>query len=95
MKRTPLRSRPRVRPGWWQVRKFIASRADERCEANAAEGCTRRGAHAHHIVPRSQGGGDEPGNLLWVCAPCHETIHHYPTRSYEHGWLRHHWEGVR
>jgi hypothetical protein len=35
-----------------------------------APGCSRRAVHAHHIRPRSQGGGDEPENLVALCA-CH------------------------
>jgi hypothetical protein len=33
-------------------------------------GCSRRAAHAHHVTPRSHGGGDEDENLAAVCA-CH------------------------
>jgi hypothetical protein len=33
-------------------------------------GCSRRAVHAHHVVPRSRGGGDEPENLVGLCA-CH------------------------
>ncbi len=38
-----------------------------RCQA---PGCSRRAVHAHHVVPRSRGGGDEPENLVALCA-CH------------------------
>lgn len=31
--------------------------------------------HAHHIVPRSLGGLDIPGNLVYVCTACHSKIH--------------------
>jgi hypothetical protein len=34
-------------------------------------GCTRRACHAHHIVPRSRGGSDDPWNLVALCA-----LHH-------------------
>jgi hypothetical protein len=34
-------------------------------------GCSRRACHAHHIVPRSRGGSDEPWNLVALCA-----LHH-------------------
>jgi hypothetical protein len=37
----------------------------------AVPGCSHRGEHRHHIVYRSRGGGDEPGNLIWLC-----TAHH-------------------
>ncbi|MEE9282419.1 MAG: HNH endonuclease, partial [Myxococcota bacterium] len=34
--------------------------------------CTsRRQLHAHHIVPRSQGGGDEDSNRLTLCVSHH------------------------
>lgn len=34
--------------------------------------CTsRRELHAHHIVPRSQGGGDEETNLITLCVAHH------------------------
>ena len=29
----------------------------------------------HHIVKRSQGGKDEPENLITLCHPCHDKIH--------------------
>jgi len=33
-------------------------------------GCSRRAVHAHHVVPRSRGGGDEFWNLVALCALC-------------------------
>lgn len=29
----------------------------------------------HHIVPISKGGGDEPSNLITLCAECHKEWH--------------------
>ena len=29
----------------------------------------------HHIVPVSQGGGDEPSNLITLCRECHKKRH--------------------
>src|SRR4051812_2623427 len=34
-------------------------------------GCSRPAVHAHHIVPRSQGGTDDPANLVSLCASHH------------------------
>jgi len=34
-------------------------------------GCSRHACHAHHIIPRSRGGSDEPWNLVALCA-----LHH-------------------
>lgn len=31
--------------------------------------------HIHHIVPVSEGGGDEPSNLITLCEECHKKIH--------------------
>jgi 5-methylcytosine-specific restriction endonuclease McrA len=33
--------------------------------------CSRPAAHAHHIVRRSQGGSDDPSNLVSLCAAHH------------------------
>ena len=33
-------------------------------------GCSRRAKHAHHIIPKSRGGTDDPGNLVGLCT-CH------------------------
>jgi 5-methylcytosine-specific restriction endonuclease McrA len=40
----------------------------------AACGATDTLQH-HHIVPRSEGGGDDPINLVTLCTPCHHKIH--------------------
>lgn len=56
------------------------------CEAGTRV-CVGRAVHLHHRRLRSQGGGNEPENLLAVCAPCHDHIHRNPAESYERGWL--------
>jgi len=73
---------------WNRSRRWIEGRSGGACEAKTPA-CTGRGAHAHHIVMRSQGGDDGTGNLLWVCPPCHSYIHEHPAESYDAGWLRH------
>lgn len=57
------------------------------CEAKSKV-CTGRAAHRHHILRRSQGGKDEPANLLAVCSACHVFIHDHPLQAYEKGWMR-------
>jgi hypothetical protein len=44
-------------------------------------GCSRAATHAHHVDFRSHGGGDEPENLVGLCA-----FHHL--RCIHGGWLR-------
>jgi len=42
-------------------------------------GCSRAAVHAHHIKPRSQGGSDDPSNLISLCAAHHlHGIHRRP-----------------
>ena len=44
-------------------------------------GCSRAAAHAHHVVYRARGGGDEASNMVGVCAAHHlHGIHR--------GWVR-------
>jgi len=44
-------------------------------------GCSAHGPlHLHHIVFRAHGGGDEPGNLVTLCAFHHKALHD--------GWIR-------
>ena len=38
--------------------------------------CDRHpGIHVHHRIHRSQGGGDVPENLVWLCGACHDEAH--------------------
>jgi 5-methylcytosine-specific restriction endonuclease McrA len=37
--------------------------------------CGHRPSHSHHIVPRAIGGSDATGNLVRLCANCHEQMH--------------------
>lgn len=39
-------------------------------------GCgVRENLHLHHIVYRSQGGTDDPSNLITLCFKCHDMVH--------------------
>jgi len=54
-RRNTPRNRAMERDGWW-------------CKV---PGCSRPGAQNHHIILRSQGGGEDPGNRTALCAPHH------------------------
>ena len=69
------------------IRAFVAERAGGLCEAQTSGVCTTYGQHAHHVLRRSQGGQDEPSNLLFVCAKCHMWIHDHPDRACALGLL--------
>lgn len=34
------------------------------------------GLEIHHVIPVSEGGGDEPENLITLCHECHMARHH-------------------
>ena len=69
------------------ARARVLSRNGGRCEVGA-EGCFGAAHHVHHIRRRSQGGTDDDGNLLALCAWCHDYVHAHPAVSYGRGWLR-------
>jgi hypothetical protein len=55
------------------VRRAILARDQHRCRV---PGCT----HAtfldiHHVVPRSEGGSNDPGNLIGICSAHHRAAH--------------------
>ncbi len=50
------------------TRTRVVERDGLRC---TTPGCSRPSAQNHHVVRRSQGGSDDPGNLTPVCAPHH------------------------
>jgi len=54
-------------PEWRRLRAVVLQR-DPVC---ATRGCGRPSSHVDHIVPRSRGGADTPGNLRGVCVSCH------------------------
>ena len=65
----------------WQpalpTRRTLSQRVIERDGGRCqVPGCSRAAVHAHHIVPRSQGGSDEEDNLTAVCEAHHlHAIH--------------------
>lgn len=75
-----------------KVRGEVVARALHRCEI---EGCDQGVDHLHHRLMRSQGGPHTEANLLGLCSPHHDDVHHNPERSYALGLLvrRHSAEG--
>lgn len=48
--------------------------------------------HRHHRQLRSQGGTDEPVNIIFVTPQLHAWIHANPAESYAKGWLVKSWQ---
>jgi len=58
--------------GFYNVKAFVLHRDGHQCQKCK----TKKGKlHVHHLVFRSQGGSDEPNNLLTLCVECHEELH--------------------
>lgn len=67
-------------------KRVKASQAEwDRLREEKLDGCricgTSHGLQLHHIVPRSQGGGDVAPNLVCVCWVCHTHIENREQQS--------------
>ena len=72
------------------ARRFVYGRSAGRCEcAGFNPDCTGVGQVAHHRRRRSQGGGHDPENLLWLSDPCHAYVHDHPTSAFPAGLMLH------
>lgn len=60
------------------VQKRVLARDRGHCQV---PGCSRAAIHVHHVAFRSHGGGDEPENLVGLCAAHHLHAVHV-------GWVR-------
>jgi hypothetical protein len=70
----------RKRSSWKATRHKLS--ASGVCEVCGWEPPEKRLLHAHHVVPRCHGGGDEPENLLVVCPNHHALAHYVSKRTY-------------
>jgi len=59
-------------PDWTQIAENIRERDNHTCK-----GCGAREVelHVHHITHKSEGGGEDPANLVTLCRACHEDEH--------------------
>ncbi len=50
------------------LQRRVRARDNHFCQV---PGCSRAAVHTHHIIPVSQGGSDDPENLISLCAAHH------------------------
>ena len=64
-------------PDWGNRRKEVYLNDNYRCQNCGAKGGRDGNAilHAHHIVPKSQGGSHDISNLTTLCESCHQRAH--------------------
>ncbi|SNR68266.1 SWIM zinc finger family protein [Halorubrum vacuolatum] len=62
---------------WDELSQRVKKRDNWVCQKCAAKGGPSGNARveAHHIIPKSKGGGDRLSNLITLCHDCHESEH--------------------
>ena len=73
---------------WRSTREQVLERDGYECQfcgvtEEAHQERHDRGLAAHHIIPESDGGSDDPENLLTVCQSCHRTLESTHARAVE------------
>lgn len=61
-------------PGYTKARQGVLNRDDNICQCCKGESGDSS-LEVHHIVYRSQGGTDDPSNLITLCKTCHKAVH--------------------
>jgi RRXRR protein/HNH endonuclease len=59
---------------YYNVKQFVLAQDGYACQSGQ-KGAHSKALHVHHVVFRSQGGGDTPANLTTLCKTCHEALH--------------------
>jgi len=65
-------------PSDWDTRRKKVYKRDEYTCQNCGKSGTNDNStvlHAHHVVPKSHGGGHQLSNLQTLCEDCHQGIH--------------------
>jgi 5-methylcytosine-specific restriction endonuclease McrA len=63
-----------IQKGYYNVKAYVLHRDGYTCQSGRK--CKHSvPLHVHHIVFRSQGGGDDPANLTTLCETCHDDLH--------------------
>lgn len=59
------------------TRRMVLRRDQYRCTVCG----TSHDLEVHHIVPRAEGGTNDPANLVTLCMACHSDTHDRPLQS--------------
>lgn len=60
--------------GFNEVKEFVLSRDHYKCQHKQCNSENKK-LHVHHIIFRSQGGTNQPKNLITLCETCHNNLH--------------------
>jgi 5-methylcytosine-specific restriction endonuclease McrA len=59
---------------YYNVKAYVLHRDGYKCQHCRGKSKDKK-LHAHHVIWKSNGGTDEPGNLLTMCETCHDDLH--------------------
>lgn len=62
-----------IQYGYVNTKAYVLTRDGHKCQAGKS-GCTQR-LEVHHIKFKSQGGSDNPNNLITLCSKHHKELH--------------------
>jgi hypothetical protein len=65
---------------WDEIRKIVYKIDHWTCQRCGARNVE---LHAHHLIPISEGGSNEIGNLITLCKDCHTDMHF----NMKYGWI--------
>jgi len=66
---------------WLKLKKQCLKQYKYTCYRCESVNNSGRGMTAHHIIPRSEGGSDDPFNLVALCNECHDAVEISDARS--------------
>ena len=74
-----------VQMDFWNVREYVLFRDGHKCQA--CKGKSKDSVlEVHHVVFRSEGGTDNPSNLITLCSKCHCSDNHKKGKVL-HNWM--------
>ena len=59
---------------FYNIKSYILHRDNYKCQSGQKSLHSKK-LHVHHIMFRSNGGGDSPSNLITLCETCHNDLH--------------------
>lgn len=95
LRRTPLRARSRKTAREYTERRELVAWLLHAYPICQVPWCTHPSEDIHEPLTRARGGSiTDPDNAVAVCRMHHDLIHLEPAWAYEHGLLKHSWEGA-
>jgi 5-methylcytosine-specific restriction endonuclease McrA len=59
-------------PNWQHLRRIVFERDGNVCQLRYPGVCTHRASTVDHVIEASDGGSNDPSNLVAACRPCNQ-----------------------